>query len=75
VLPRSPNLAYWTAFYTSSRAREDSAHWIFQIGGGKIDTAGYKEPCFGAAGGRHQPFPLLTKLIAPRINNASIAYV
>lgn len=34
----------------------NSAHWVFQVSGETVDTAGYTEQCLGAARGKHQPF-------------------
>lgn len=53
----------------------NSAHRVFQVGGETVDTAGYTEQCLGQQEVNISHFPLLSKLISPSINIASIACV
>lgn len=75
--PWSPNLTYWAALQASRPADGQfcTLFFFFQVSRETVDTAGYTEQCLGAVGGKHQPFSLLSKLTAPSINTASIAYV
>lgn len=60
---------------TADQQMGHSAQWVFQVGGERVNTAGYTEQRLGAASGKHQPFSLRNKLTAPSINTASIVYL